>query len=326
MKGVSGVVVRLLTVSSTFSFVLGALYLRHEQVIGRGFYDAFNFEAIPDPTQGRVNYVDEATARRLNLTLATENTFILRADSTTIIDDSAALGRNSVRIRSNKAYSTHVAVLDIAHMPQGCGTWPAVWESDEAIWPNGGEVDILEGVNDQGTNHVTLHTNPGCTMPAIRKQTGTSLLLDCDVNANFNAGCGVSVTQASSYGPTFNVNGGGWYVYRYAIERTNKFISVWFWPRNARDVPLDVRVGGLIVETSLWGTPVANFPDTHCNFSEFFDANNIIINLTFCGDFAGNPSLYAASGCPSTCDSYVDANPAAFVDAYFKFNSLNVYT
>ncbi|KAJ7776304.1 glycoside hydrolase family 16 protein [Mycena metata] len=322
MKGISAVVVRLITASSTFSFVLGALYLRQEQVIGRGFFDAFNFEAIPDPTHGRVNYVDETTARRLNLVSATENTFILRADSTTVLNDSAALGRNSVRIRSNKAYSTHVAVFDIAHMPQGCGTWPAVWETDEATWPNGGEVDILEGVNDQGTNQVTLHTAPGCTMPATRKQTGTSLLLDCDTNANFNAGCGVRVSQASSYGPTFNRNGGGWY----AIERTNKFISAWFWPRNARDVPLDVQLGGLIVETSFWGTPVANFPNIDCDLREFFDANNIIINLTFCGDFAGNPSIYAASGCPSTCNSYVDANPAEFVDAYFKFNSINVYT
>ncbi|KAJ7138585.1 glycoside hydrolase family 16 protein [Mycena filopes] len=301
----------------------GALYLHHQHIVGQGFYDNFNFEAIPDPTHGRVNYVDEQTARRLKLTSVTpHNSFILRADSTTVIANASALGRNSVRIRSNEAYSTHVAVFDIAHMPQGCGTWPAVWETDEAIWPNGGEVDIVEGVNDQGTDQVTLHTRAGCTMPASRKQTGTSLLLDCDVNAAFNAGCGVRLTQPTSYGPTFNAHGGGWY----AIERTRDFISVWFWPRNPADaVPLDVRLGGLIVDTTFWGTPAAHFPNTHCDLAHFFDANNIIINLTFCGDFAGNPSVYAASGCPSTCNDYVDANPAAFVDAYFEFNSINVY-
>lgn len=33
--------------------------------------------------------------------------------------------------------------FDIRHMPQGCGTWPAAWEVNEEIWPNGGEVDIV---------------------------------------------------------------------------------------------------------------------------------------------------------------------------------------
>lgn len=27
------------------------------------------------------------------------------------------------------------------------------------------QIDILEGVNDHGTNSVTLHTSSGCTMP-----------------------------------------------------------------------------------------------------------------------------------------------------------------
>ncbi|KAJ7509605.1 glycoside hydrolase family 16 protein [Mycena galericulata] len=314
----------LLALSNPLSLVLAATYSQSENIVGSGFYNSFNFEAITDPTAGRVNYVDEATAQSLNLTYATGDTFILRADSTTVIADSSATGRNSVRIRSNNAYTTHVAVFDIAHMPQGCGTWPAVWETNESNWPAGGEVDILEGVNDQASDQVTLHTSPGCEMPATRTMTGTALETDCDTSVNGNAGCGVLVGEPTSFGPTFNADGGGWY----AVERTNAFISVWFWSRNGGGtaVPADVAAGGASVDTDNWGTPVANFPNTDCNISEIFDANNIIINLTFCGSWAGDSSVYAASGCPSTCDSYVDQNPAAFVDAYFQFNSINLYT
>ncbi|KAJ7464350.1 endo-beta-glucanase [Mycena latifolia] len=322
MRSALAVSARLLVVSATLSSALGATYSRTENIVGTGFYNAFNFEAIPDPTHGRVNYVDKATAQAQNLTFASANTFILRADAKTVISDSSSVGRNSVRIRTNNAYTTHVAVFDIVHMPQGCGTWPAVWETNESNWPNGGEVDILEGVNDVGTDQVTLHTAPGCSMPASRPQTGTSLANNCDVNVNSNTGCAVSVGQAPSYGPTFNADGGGWY----AIERTNTFISVWFWSRNAGNIPADVRAGGASVNTGNWGTPVANFPNTSCNIPQFFDGNNIIINLTFCGDWAGIQSIYASGGCPSTCNSYVDANPAAFANAYFQFNSINVYT
>lgn len=39
-------------------------------------------------------------------------------------------------------------------------TWPAIWEVGDN-WPNGGEIDILEGVNDSGSNKATLHTTGG---------------------------------------------------------------------------------------------------------------------------------------------------------------------
>lgn len=51
-------------------------------------------------------------------------------------------------------------------MPQGCGTWPAVWELGPD-WPADGEIDIVEGVNDVVPNQSTLHTSPGCTSLAI---------------------------------------------------------------------------------------------------------------------------------------------------------------
>jgi hypothetical protein len=58
-----------------------------------------------------------------------------------------ARGRDSVRISSHEAYDEVVIVLDIQHMPQGCGTWPAFWTNSQAgPWPHGGEIDIIEGI------------------------------------------------------------------------------------------------------------------------------------------------------------------------------------
>jgi hypothetical protein len=57
-----------------------------------------------------------------------------------------ARGRDSVRITSLKSYEDSVIVLDLEHMPEGCSTWPAFWTLSKAgPWPNGGEIDIIEG-------------------------------------------------------------------------------------------------------------------------------------------------------------------------------------
>ncbi|EPQ56434.1 laminarinase [Gloeophyllum trabeum ATCC 11539] len=297
---------------------LGATYSISDNIVGNGFNSAFTYQAIADPTNGRVNYVDQATAQADNLTYASGDTFILRADYTTTLSASGP-GRNSVRLQSNAQYSTHVAVFDIRHMPQGCGTWPAVWEVG-ADWPNQGETDIIEGVNDVPPDQVTLHTSSGCTMPDSRDMTGTSEGTDCSTTDTNNAGCGVQSTDTNSYGPDFNNNGGGWY----AIERTDTFIKVWFWPRNSGSVPGDVNSGASSVDTDNWGTPMALFPDTDCDFSSHFGPHNIIINLTFCGDWAG--AVYSSDGCPGTCVDYVNNNPSAFANAYFDFAGIRIYT
>jgi len=57
----------------------------------------------------RRNYVDAATAQKLNLTYATEDRFIARADSTTVLDPDGP-GRNSFRMQSKRQYGKGVMV------------------------------------------------------------------------------------------------------------------------------------------------------------------------------------------------------------------------
>jgi len=212
-------------------------------------------------------YVDRATAVANNLTYANGNTFVLRADSTDVVGAGEA-GRKSVRLVSLQTFQHHAAMyvvldpgptdrllipllitcsFDVRHMPQGCGTWPAIWEAGLSSWPNDGEVDIAEGVNNVSPNRMTLHTSPGCTIPASGDQTGTTLLTDCNTLVNGNAGCSVADPRGNSFGPAFNANGGG----LFALERTESFIKVWFWPRNGSP-PAEVRDGNDNINTDNW--------------------------------------------------------------------------
>ncbi|KAF5381838.1 hypothetical protein D9757_008357 [Collybiopsis confluens] len=154
--------------------------------------------------------------------------------------------------------------------------------------------------------------------------TGTILNNDCDANDDGNEGCGVQFAQ-NTFGPSFNQQGGGWF----AMERTNTAISIWFWPRSSTTVPTGVKNGNADVITDNWGTPVASFPNTDCNLASEFQAHNVVINLTFCGVWAGLTSSWditcAASTGVSDCNTYVDSNPAAFSNAYFEINSIRIY-
>lgn len=91
------------------SFATGAKYKVKDTYIGTRFLNEFTFENIADPTHGSVNYVDESYAIAHKLAYVSHNAFFMHADSTTKLSASGA-GRNSVRIRSQASYTTHVAV------------------------------------------------------------------------------------------------------------------------------------------------------------------------------------------------------------------------
>lgn len=54
-------------------------------------------------------------------------------DSTTA--SATGRGRNSVRIVSKDSFADGVYVLDVDHIPVGCGAWPAFWTTTRSGWP-----------------------------------------------------------------------------------------------------------------------------------------------------------------------------------------------
>jgi len=296
-------------------------YSLSESFVGDQFLDGFEHDNFPDPTHGRVNYVDECTAIEKNLTFTSNDTFVMRADYTTVLDPNGP-GRDSVRISSYKAYGYSIMILDLRHMPTGCGTWPAFWtNANNASWPEGGEIDILEGVNDEGPNGSVLHTSTQCTMVDTNMDDrGSIVSSNCTSAEGAGAGCMVHSDRPNSYGPGLNAIGGGFF----AMERTASYINVWFWGRNETDIPDDIQNldNRTTINAGAWGQPYANFVNNDCDIEKSFQDQNIIINLTLCGDWAGDAY---PSTCPQTCVDHVNSNPADFENAYWDIASLRIY-
>jgi hypothetical protein len=218
------------------------------------------------------------------------------------------------------SFNSGLFVLDLEHMPQGCGTWPAFWMCGPN-WPNGGEIDIIEGVNTQTNDLTTLHTSDGCNMynEDASQFTGSFVTRDCyisDPNQASNQGCGIS-SNSQNFGSGFNNLGSGGF---YVTEWQSDHISVWFFTRG--NAPGDLVNGN--PNTGSWPTPVAKFDLGNDCTPSHFSQMQIIINLTFCGDWAG--SVFG-SMCPGLgdCNSYVQNNPNAFGNAYWLINSISIY-
>lgn len=118
----------------------------------------------------------------------------------------------------------------------------------------------------------------------------------------------------------------------YAMEWRTAGIRVWFFDRTS--IPSDINtstsntsVASTTPDPSTWGTPLADFPSTHCDIDTHFKNQSIIANIDLCGSWASSTKWYTTlASCPGTCETYVANNPSAFTEAYWQFASFRVYT
>ncbi|KAI0325753.1 hypothetical protein GY45DRAFT_202084 [Cubamyces sp. BRFM 1775] len=247
---------------------------------GNGTYDRW--------TNGHVNYLTEPDAMSQNLT------YINNAGHAVVrVDDFSTVvwynKRNSIRIQSNDFFPIgSVIVFDATHIPYGCSVWPGFWTKGPN-WPHDGEIDIVESVNLMGHNQMSLHTLSGCTQPSSVKQLGQTVGTDCSAGPNSATGCGVMDTQSNSFGADFASGGGGVWATQFDVSG----VYIWFWARN--DVPDSVTTAQDSIDTSSWGTPSAAWPSTSCNITKYFAPQQLVIDITLCGDWAGIPSVYQST-------------------------------
>jgi hypothetical protein len=232
--------------------------------------------------------------------------------------------RESVRLEGRKRYDRGLFVLDLDHMPAGPGVWPAFWLTDEGDWPDHGEIDIVEGINNQTRAKTALHTSAQCNMfahvPDYAK-TGTwdratgipdtfTGKLNNETNKEAddcwneaahqwgNQGCVAIDDQEGSIGEPVNEKGGA--VYALEWDPANRYIKSWSFSRDT--LPSNLRTSmdtaseaadkdhRVMPDPSEWGLPYAYFAigeGTGCS-SDHFKNMHIVFNLAFCGNVAGN--------------------------------------
>ncbi|KAJ9115881.1 hypothetical protein QFC22_005023 [Naganishia vaughanmartiniae] len=242
--------------------------------------------------------------------------------------------RNSVRLTSNDAYEIgSVWVMDALHVPYGCSVWPAFVFSNSwstgvgATWPATGEIDTFEGVNNQAGNQMALHTNDGCTLvkDSSAPFTGAVNYTDCYVEANDNSGCTVIDGNSTSYGEAFATAGGGVWVTEFATTG----ISIWFFSR--ANIPTAVSSANASIDTTKLGERTAFWSPNGCDISTYFKPQELVLDITLCGDWAGQASTLTSTGCPaltgtSTCYTTYVLDSNNYDTAYFEIQYIKVYS
>ncbi|KAK6992546.1 GH16 domain-containing protein [Favolaschia claudopus] len=286
---------------------------------GSTFFDGWNFYGKFDNlTNGDAIFVTSSVAKSSKLAYvdSTTNRAIIKVDNTTKVALSDK--RNTVRISTQDEIGVgSVWIADMYHVPYG--VWPAFW-SQAPNWPTGGEIDTFEHWNMELHNEMTLHTNPGCQQVSPAQTSTVVNSTDCSFSSNSNAGCGVMDPNDSSYGAKFAAAQGGVFITEFAESG----ISVWFFNRTS--IPTSISSNSSSFSIADLGTPVANWPTGGCAIDTFFKPQNLIFDITLCGDAAGNKAVFAQT-CSGICyDDYVVGDGSNYNNAYFDVASVRVYS
>ncbi|KAJ4470257.1 concanavalin A-like lectin/glucanase domain-containing protein [Lentinula aciculospora] len=310
------------------SWFVTAIYTPIREYSGTDFFSEWDYYGfIDNTTWGNVNYVDENTGTSQGLTYIDSTTghAIIRVDNTTNIPTATTVNRNSVKITTKDAYPIgSLVVIDVWHIPYGCSVWPSFWMlGTNLLWPNSGEIDIIESINNLPSNQYALHTTPGCFLPSNPSnsalvQSGNTISTNCSTGQ----GCVVGEMKPNSFGSGFAQAGGG----VFATQLDVSGIYMWFWQRSSIPTSISQADSSSLMNLTDWGAPTAAFISSACNITQYFQPQQLILDITLCGVWAGVPSIYNATGCSGQCiDNVIGSGNPIYNDAYWDISYIRTY-
>ncbi|KAI0746933.1 concanavalin A-like lectin/glucanase domain-containing protein [Daedaleopsis nitida] len=282
---------------------------------GSHFFDGWDYYGSWDNlTLSKVWWLNEADATSQKLAYIDDaGRAIIRVDNTTDIpgpetDDTR---RNTVRLTTKDFFDYgSLLVFDANHLPYGCSVWPAFWTKGP-VWPDNGEIDIMESINLMPDNQMAIHTTEGCFYNNDPTITAS--------NCTAGPGCTVHEQKPNSFGAGFAAAGGGVWATQFDVAG----IYIWFW--NRADVPEQLNQNTSVLDISSWGKPSASYPVTpECDLTKYFTPQQIVLDIALCGDWAGVDSIYERT-CDGTCHVSGPGSPA-YDNAYFEINYVRAYT
>jgi len=314
-------------------------------------YQRRNFVGVDIDGEGE----EEATTTQTNQS-KTEPFLYLKTAAT------EAGPRESVRLEGKKRFNRGLFIIDVRHMPAGCGAWPAFWLTDEANWPVNGEIDIVEGVNFQDEAKTALHTTKGCDMEDVpvgtmtgiwdtavgipNKKTGIPDMTfrearNCfvyDPHQWLNQGCVAIDVDGGSLGAPLNEKGGG--IFALEWDPAYRHIRTWVFsphtkvPENLvraiRTASEESESDRVMPNPEEWSVPYGYFPigdQTNCEQTKFRNMR-LVLNTALCGSVAGNRFFIDCkneSKVYKSCDEYIKSRPEALSEAYWKIRGVYVY-
>lgn len=316
----------------------------------RRFFDYYDFFDGADSlgSAGYNTYVSRKRADELGLidfALDHDGRESVHLETTPTLDKGF---RESIRLEGKQRFDRGLFLLDVEHMPSGCGVWPAFWLTDEADWPNNGEIDILEGINSQSVAKTALHTSDQCSMYAhvpsyamtgsFDSATGIPDTFTGELNTFNrveadncwvmaphqwgNQGCIVVESEEGTIGTPMNEVGGG--IYALEWDPANGYIKSWVFKRDSIPENLQESMDtaslkdNVLPDPDSWPLPYAYFAigDKSGCSADHFKNMRLVLNTAFCGAVAGNKF---AADCPKEADKFdVDGDSVLTCNAYLE--------
>lgn len=164
------------------------------------FADEFNSGDLPDPdkwyydthrnAQGWYNNeLQYYSAERADNARIENGALVITARredlSASRLSDFGGQKYTSARLTTQKRAAWTYGFFEVrAKLPCGRGTWPAIWmlpEDPDVVWPNGGEIDIMEHVGyEPGVIHHSIHTKAFNFGKGTQKTTSHEVPTACD--------------------------------------------------------------------------------------------------------------------------------------------------